>query len=115
MADVHTAQERARTLANPTSFATVSDGAARKVLRAYLSSGTLPVISRAGAKRRVLLDRLSTAFEPGVRYSELEVNETVRTWNSDVAALRRYLVEEGLLERDHGEYWRCGGPVDSSR
>lgn len=115
MADVHTAQERARTLADPRSFATVSDGTARKVLTAYLSSGSLPVIPRAGAKRRVLLERLSTAFEPGVRYSEPEVNETVRSWNPDVAALRRYLVEEGLLDRDSGEYWRCGGPVDSSR
>ena len=28
------------------------------------------------------------------------------------AALRRYLVDEGFLDRDHGEYWRSGGRVD---
>lgn len=111
MADVHTARERAETLADPTSFAAVPDPATRKVLTSYLSSGWLPVIPRTGAKRSVLLDRLATAFEPGVRYSEPEVNDTVRAWNPDVAALRRYLVEEGLLARDHGEYWRCGGSV----
>jgi hypothetical protein len=29
-----------------------------------------------------------------------------------VAALRRYLVDEELLDRDSRGYWRCGGPVD---
>lgn len=28
------------------------------------------------------------------------------------AALRRYLVDEGLLGREHGVYWRTGGWVD---
>jgi DNA-binding transcriptional ArsR family regulator len=28
------------------------------------------------------------------------------------AALRRYLVDEGLMDRDAGKYWRCGGTVD---
>jgi hypothetical protein len=28
------------------------------------------------------------------------------------AALRRYLVDEGFLDRDHGRYWRTGGRVD---
>jgi hypothetical protein len=29
----------------------------------------------------------------------------------DVAALRRYLVDEGLLTREAGVYWRNGGWV----
>ncbi len=111
MADVHTAQERAKTLADPTSFAAVPDPATRKVLTSYLSSGWLPVIPRTGVKRSLLLDHLVAAFEPGVRYSEPAINDIVRAWNPDVAALRRYLVEEGLMARGHGEYWRCGGSV----
>jgi hypothetical protein len=31
---------------------------------------------------------------------------------NDYAALRRSLIEEGFLARDHGEYWRVGGRVD---
>ena len=30
----------------------------------------------------------------------------------DTAALRRYLVDEGILDREHGEYWRTGGTFD---
>jgi hypothetical protein len=29
----------------------------------------------------------------------------------DTATLRRYLVDEGLLDRAGGEYWRIGGTV----
>jgi hypothetical protein len=28
---------------------------------------------------------------------------------ADTAALRRYLVDEEFLTRDHGVYWRSGG------
>ncbi|HTZ44929.1 MAG TPA: DUF2087 domain-containing protein [Jatrophihabitans sp.] len=100
---------RARELADPAAFAGIADPALRKVLRSYLVGGRLPVLPRAGAKRALLLRYLATAFEPGVRYRETEVNEIVRTWHPDVAALRRYLVDEGLLSRESGEYWRSGG------
>jgi hypothetical protein len=101
--------DRARALADPASFAEISDAALRRVLRAYLVHGRLPVMPRGGAKRSLLLAYLATAFEPGVRYLESEVNSIVGTWNPDVAALRRYLVDEGLLARQDSVYWRCGG------
>jgi hypothetical protein len=37
---------------------------------------------------------------------------TVGRFFADHAALRRALVDEGFLDRDHGTYWRVGGPVD---
>ena len=36
----------------------------------------------------------------------------LRAFFADYAALRRYLVDEGFLARDAGEYWRAGGHVD---
>ena len=39
------------------------------------------------------------------------MNEIVGVWHPDVAALRRYLVDEGLLARQDSVYWRCGGWV----
>lgn len=103
--------DRARALADPASFDEIEDPALRRVLRAYLVRGRLPVIPRGGAKRSLLLAYLATAFDPGVRYLESEVNSIVGVWNSDVAALRRHLVDEGLLARQAGVYWRCGGWV----
>lgn len=100
---------RASALADPASFDEIADPALRKVLRSYLVGGRLPVMPRAGVKRRLLLEYLATAFEPGVRYTEPQVNDIARVWNPDVAALRRYLVDEGLLARENGEYWRSGG------
>ena len=35
----------------------------------------------------------------------------LRAWHPDHAALRRYLVDELLLARDAGIYWRIGGPA----
>ena len=33
----------------------------------------------------------------------------------DTAALRRYLVDEGMLDREAGEYWRSGGTLLTER
>lgn len=109
MTQGQTATERARALADPATFDEIADAGLRRVLRSYLRHGALPVIPRGGAKRSLLLAYLATAFEPGVRYSEPEVNAIVGTWHPDVAALRRYLVDESLLARQDSVYWRCGG------
>ena len=103
--------DRARALADPASFDDIDDPSLRRILRSYLLKGRLPVFPRGGAKRSLLLAYLATAFEPGVHYPETEVNEIVGTWHPDVAALRRYLVDEGLLARQDSVYWRCGGWV----
>jgi hypothetical protein len=59
-----------------------------------------------------VLERLALDFEPGVRYPERDVNEVLRRYHEDYAALRRYLVDEGFLSRERGSYWRSGGRVD---
>lgn len=100
---------RATELVGPAAIEEIADPAVRKILRSYLVHGRMPVMPRAGAKREQLLAYLATAFEPGVKYTELEVNATVRVWHPDVAALRRYLVDQGLLSREAGLYWRSGG------
>jgi hypothetical protein len=69
-------------------------------------------VPRQQTKRRVVLDHLASSFEPGVRYSENEVNDILRTVYDDYVALRRHLVDDGYLAREAGIYWRAGGPVD---
>jgi hypothetical protein len=83
-----------------------------RVLRAFVRDGRLTSIPSAWGKRRVVLEWLAQRFEPGLRYSEPMVNESLRQVHPDTAALRRYLVDDGFLSRDHGEYWRSGGRVE---
>jgi hypothetical protein len=90
------------------------DAAVAKVLRTYFNGDQLRSMPRPGRKRRIVLERLAAWFEPGHRYPEAQVNDILRVAHDDVAALRRYLVEEGLLDRSGGEYWRSGGWVDVS-
>lgn len=82
---------------------------ASDVLRRFVRNGRLVSIPMARSKRLVILDHLSQEFEPGWRYTEKDVNEILGGYHDDVAALRRYLVDEGFMAREAGEYWRTGG------
>ena len=62
----------------------------------------------------MLLDEVALAFEPGVRYSEPEVDAFLRDIFADHATLRRYLVDEGFLDRESGVYWRTGGSEEAA-
>jgi hypothetical protein len=81
------------------------------VLRVFMPEGRLIQIPAQQSKRRVVLDHVCRVFEPGVRYSEQDVNALLRAFHPDHAALRRYLVDEGFLSREAGSYWRSGGTV----
>jgi hypothetical protein len=84
---------------------------AARVLRTFLRGGRLTSIPTQRSKKRIVLDRLAQEFEVGSRYSERQVNAILRRFHDDVAALRRYLVDEEFLSRDAGQYWRSGGTV----
>lgn len=81
------------------------------VLARFFRGDRLVELPAARAKRRVVLERLALEFEPGIRYAEVEVNERLRRFHDDHATLRRALVDEGLLDRAAGEYWRSGGRI----
>jgi hypothetical protein len=104
---------RASAQARPAAEALDPDQARASVLRSYLVDGRLTSFPAARGKRRIVLEHIVAIFEPGVRYPEREVDAMLRAWHPDHAALRRYLVDEDLLARDAGVYWRIGGPVSS--
>lgn len=82
------------------------------VLRTFFRDGRLTEIPTKRSKRLIVLERLAIEFEPGRDYDEKEVNAVLGAYFGDHASLRRYLVDEGFLDRDHGRYWRSGGRVD---
>jgi hypothetical protein len=89
-----------------------ADDEEESVLRQYFRAGRLVEVPVKRSKRLVVLQRLALEFEVGVHYSERRVNEVLKRFHPDVATLRRYLVDEEFLSRDHGDYWRTGGRVD---
>ncbi len=81
----------------------------RKVLATFLNAdGSLKQIPQPGAKLKVVLEYLVAAFEPGVQYSEKDVNTILQRFHPDTATLRRALIDSGLLSResDGSRYWR---------
>jgi hypothetical protein len=84
-----------------------------KVLGSFLDAhGRLHTIPTKHSKLLVVLDFLAQRFEPGLKYPEARVNEILGDFHPDYAALRRYLVENGFLDRADNVYWRSGGTVD---
>ena len=82
------------------------------VVRRFFKRGRLTSIPAAHSKRLAVLDHLVQQFEPGRIYPESEVNDVLSRFHEDYAALRRYMVEDELLERADGRYWRAGGTFD---
>lgn len=79
----------------------------RKVIDNYtLPGGRLKTIPAQRKKLEAVLRHVVLDFEPGVHYSEKQVNQTLARYHQDTATLRRELVGYGLLQRRSGEYWR---------
>ena len=78
----------------------------------FVRQGRIVAMPSRPARRRLLLDCVAQAFEPGLRYPEAVVDDVLRQLCEDHAVLRRYLVDEGFMSRQAGIYWRSGGTVD---
>jgi hypothetical protein len=86
-----------------------------KVIRAFIRDDRLVSIPARDKKRQVILRYLVERCFPEDRtYPEAEVNKRLALYHPDVAALRRYLVEGGLMTRSAGEYRRAGLTLRSS-
>jgi hypothetical protein len=81
----------------------------RKVLKSFLNAdGSLKQIPPQGNKLMIVLNFIVDAFAYDTNYTEKEVNTILRRFHVDTAALRRYLVDNGLMDResDGTRYWR---------
>lgn len=80
----------------------------RKVLRNFLTGeGRIKDFPAQEKKLEVVLRYVLKSFEPGVRYSEKQVNAILMRFNDDYAFLRRSLIEYRMLAREGGggAYW----------
>ena len=87
----------------------------RQILGRYFSGRVLIELPAHRAKRLIVLQRLALEFDLGRRYTEVEVNQILGAFHPDWSSLRRGMVDEALLDREHlaGQtfYWRSGGRV----
>ena len=75
-----------------------------KVLKNHFEYGKLKTIPVQRKKRRIILEKLAESFETGKVYPEKEVNLIIAQYHDDFCTLRRELIAEGIMEREHGEY-----------
>lgn len=99
------AEERAATLPGPDGKPLPAFDA--RVLRAFVTDGRLVSIPAQEKKKLVVLRFLrDQCFAEDRPYQEREVNARLALFHPDVASLRRYLVERGLMNRTAGIYRR---------
>jgi hypothetical protein len=78
----------------------------QRILRNFVVDGRLVRLPARHAQKQVVLGYVARRFEESRDYEEREVNELLRGFHDDTASLRRYLVDEGMLEREAGVYRR---------
>ena len=79
-----------------------------KIIRSFIRDGRLVSIPARDKKRQVVLRYLVEQCFPEDRpYPEKEVNQRLALFHPDVAALRRQMVDGGLMTRADGEYRRA--------
>jgi hypothetical protein len=68
--------------------------------------GTLISIPVKSAKKIAVLIHIARDLSPTTKYPEKELNAIIAKYHDDTAAIRRHMIEYGILERD-GEsvYW----------
>lgn len=109
--ETHALEKMSKDLFSQESLSTLAaneagDSWEQKVFRTYVADDRLKQIPTQYKKRMVILRWLVTMFEMDARYTEKEVSERLKQYNPDYAALRRYLVETRLMQRENGIYWR---------
>ena len=83
------------------------DEADKKILRDHFTGHVLRQIPTKEKKWVVILRWLATQFEPGIRYTEKQVNAILTPINEDYAQMRRDLIGFGFMRRERGggDYW----------
>lgn len=78
----------------------------QKVLDTFIKYHKLISIPVQRKKRLIILEHLVGEFDFTRKYTEKEVNLIIASYHDDFATLRREFINEKLLMRENGIYWR---------
>jgi hypothetical protein len=72
----------------------------------FRPDGTLISIPVKAAKKIAVLHRIAKDLSPAEKYPEKVLNQIISKYHDDTAAIRRHMIEYGILERDvESVYW----------
>lgn len=78
----------------------------RKIINEFTyHDGAIKAFPVQRKKMDVILGYVAKGFELGKKYTEKEVNESLKVFNEDFATLRRELIDIKYMARQNGEYW----------
>ena len=77
----------------------------------FRPDGTLTSIPVKTAKKIAVLKVIASKLSPNTKYPEKELNAIIANFHDDTAAIRRHMIEYGILERDaESVYWVVVNP-----
>lgn len=79
-----------------------------KTLSTFFRNGRLVKLPAQKKKRRIVLEHIAARFTEGRDYSEGEVNALIAPVYDDYCAVRREMIDDGLMSRRGGAYRRTG-------
>jgi hypothetical protein len=72
----------------------------------FRPDGSLISIPAKSVKRIAVLHHIASDLSPDTKYPEKELNSVIAKYHEDTAAIRRYMIEYGILARDsESVYW----------
>lgn len=85
----------------------VTEEEKQAILTKYIQEDRLKTFPLKEKHRLIVAGEMTKRFQPDERYSEKEINQQLKEVYSDYVLLRRYLIENGFLDRktDGSEYW----------
>lgn len=75
-----------------------------KIVGAFFSDGKLKTIPAARSKRLHVLKHLVSKLDARKVYTEVEINDFLKPFHSDICTLRRELIINKLMVRNSGKY-----------
>ncbi len=76
----------------------------KKVLKAFFKKGKLTKLPVQKKKKMIVLDEFIKKFEAGKEYAEKQVDDIINRTFEDHCAIRRLMIEEGIMCRDKQIY-----------
>ncbi|MBQ8834204.1 MAG: metalloregulator ArsR/SmtB family transcription factor [Oscillospiraceae bacterium] len=77
----------------------------QRVIDSFFEYGRLKSIPAQRKKERIILEEIAKSFQPGMVYTEREVNIIIADFHDDFCTIRRDMIGEGIMQRENGKYW----------
>ena len=86
------------------TFALYNQVMTEQIDQFFNPDGTLISIPVKSAKKIAVLLHIAQDLSPTTKYPEEEINAIITKYHDDTAAIRRHMIEYGILERDGGVF-----------